>query len=70
MITLPEWFLSLSPLTQAFTAGLFTWGMTALGASLVFFTKKINYTLLDKLLLNIYANTIQIIRPEEQRTNL
>ena len=50
MIVLPEWFLSLSPIIQAFIAGLFTWGMTALGASLVFFTKKINYTLLDSMM--------------------
>lgn len=50
MIILPDWFLSLSPIIQAFIAGLFTWGMTALGASLVFFTKKINYTLLDSMM--------------------
>ena len=32
---LPEWFLALHPMAQAFIAGLFTWGMTALGTSLV-----------------------------------
>src|SRR5699024_8015127 len=31
-------------------ASLFTWGMTALGASLVFMTKKINQRFLDSML--------------------
>ena len=44
---LPEWFLALHPMAQAFIAGLFTWGMTALGASLVFFTKQVSFKLLD-----------------------
>ncbi|WP_312854615.1 ZIP family metal transporter [Pallidibacillus pasinlerensis] len=35
---------------QAFIATLFTWGMTALGASLVFATKTINKRLLDSML--------------------
>ena len=39
-----------SPITQAFTAGLFTWGITALGASFVFITKKVNKRLLDSML--------------------
>ncbi len=47
---IPEWFLSLNPIVQALLGGLFTWGFTALGASLVFFTKKVNYTLLDSML--------------------
>jgi zinc transporter, ZIP family len=47
---LPDWFLSLHPIVQAFIAGLFTWGMTALGASLVFFTKQVSFKLLDSMM--------------------
>ena len=47
---LPEWFLALHPMAQAFIAGLFTWGMTALGASLVFFTKQVSFRLLDSMM--------------------
>ena len=47
---LPEWFLALHPMAQAFMAGLFTWGMTALGASLVFFTKQVSLKLLDSMM--------------------
>jgi ZIP family zinc transporter len=47
---LPDWFLALHPIAQAFIAGLFTWGMTALGASLVFFTKQVSVKLLDSMM--------------------
>ena len=47
---LPDWFLVLHPIVQAFIAGLFTWGMTALGASLVFFTKQVSFKLLDSMM--------------------
>ena len=40
----------LSPILQAFLATLFTWGVTAFGASIVFFFKKVNKTLMDALL--------------------
>ena len=43
-------FQNFNPITQAFLATLFTWGMTALGASLVFATKTINQRLLDSML--------------------
>lgn len=39
-----------SPVTQALLATLFTWGVTALGAGLVFFFKSINKTLLNGML--------------------
>jgi len=39
-----------SPIIQAFIAGLFTWGMTALGAAFVFVTKKVNKKLLESML--------------------
>ncbi len=39
-----------SPVTQALIATLFTWGVTAAGASIVFFTKTVNAKLLDSML--------------------
>lgn len=41
------WFVELNALTQALIATLFTWFITALGASSVFFFKKINQKVLD-----------------------
>lgn len=40
----------LPPVLQAFLATLFTWGMTAAGAALVFGAKKVNRRLLDAML--------------------
>ena len=45
-----DFFSSIDPVTGAFYATLFTWGLTALGASLVFFVKEMNRALLDGLL--------------------
>ena len=45
-----EWFASLSPVIQALIGTLFTWGMTALGALLVFTTKTVNQKFLDSML--------------------
>ena len=39
--------LSLNPVLQAGLATLFTWSITAIGASLVYFFKKINKILMD-----------------------
>jgi ZIP family zinc transporter len=39
-----------SPVTQAFMATLFTWGLTAAGAGLVFFTRTVNPRLMDAML--------------------
>ena len=48
---LEDFFISLeSPILQAFVGGLFTWILTALGASLVFFFKSANRKLLDAAL--------------------
>lgn len=44
------WFLGLSAIYQALVAGLFTWTVTALGASLVFFTKNINHKMMDAMM--------------------
>ncbi len=42
--------LSLNPVLLALFAGLFTWGLTALGAALVFFFKTINQKILNAML--------------------
>ncbi len=45
-----QWFLQFSPVTQALIGTLFTWFVTALGAAMVFFFKKINRKVLDGML--------------------
>lgn len=45
-----DFFQSIPPVTGAFYATVFTWGLTALGASLVFFIREMNRMLLDGLL--------------------
>ena len=48
---LKQFFISLeNPILQAFVGGLFTWGLTAIGASLVFFFKSTNRKTLDMCL--------------------
>jgi ZIP family zinc transporter len=44
---LEDVFTGLSPVTQALIATLFTWGVTAIGAGLVFLTSTVNRRLLD-----------------------
>jgi ZIP family zinc transporter len=46
----PTWFAQQSPILQSLLAGLFTWTVTALGASLVFFTTTVNRRLLDAMM--------------------
>jgi ZIP family zinc transporter len=45
-----EWFSNFHPVVQALIATLFTWGVTALGAAMVFFFKTINRKVLDSML--------------------
>ncbi|MFH1228256.1 MAG: ZIP family metal transporter [Planctomycetota bacterium] len=45
-----ETFASFSPMTQVLIATAFTWGMTALGASLVFVTKGVNRQFMNGML--------------------
>ena len=45
-----EWFKTLNPITQALLATCFTWGMTAVGAAVVFIFKTINRRILDGML--------------------
>lgn len=45
-----SYLLSLNPILQALLATLFTWGVTALGAAMVFFFKTINQKVLNGML--------------------
>lgn len=45
-----ESFINLNPIIQALIATLFTWGVTLIGASLVFFFKKVNKSIMDGML--------------------
>lgn len=47
---MPEWFLELNPVVQALLATCFTWGMTALGAAVVFLKKDVGRKVLDVML--------------------
>ena len=45
-----DFFTNLSPIWQSLIAALFTWSVTILGASIVFFFKKVNKSIMDALL--------------------
>lgn len=45
-----DFFNNLNPIVQALIATCFTWGITLLGASLVFFFKKVNKNIMDGML--------------------
>ncbi|NBC00147.1 MAG: ZIP family metal transporter [Bacteroidetes bacterium] len=47
---LTTWFAAQPPILQALLAGCFTWGVTALGASVVFVTQTVNRRLLDAMM--------------------
>ena len=44
-----DFFNELSPVLQAFIAAIFTWGVTMLGASIVFFFKEVKKGIMDAL---------------------
>ncbi len=50
MQQLIDWFVAQNPIVQALLATLFTWGVTASGASLVFFFRTVNRKVLDGML--------------------
>lgn len=50
MTAIVNWFIGQEPVFQALMATLFTWGVTALGAAMVFFFKEINRKVLDSML--------------------
>lgn len=45
-----DWLSQFNPVTQAFIGTMFTWGLTALGAGMVFFFKEINKITLNGML--------------------
>lgn len=45
-----NWFENLTPVIQAMLATIFTWGVTSLGAVVVFFFKEMNKRVLDTIL--------------------
>ncbi len=47
---MPIWFVELHPVKQALLATLFTWGVTAMGAAVIFVFKEVNRKLLDAML--------------------
>lgn len=60
--------LSLNPIIQALLATIFTWSVTAIGASLVYFFKKINKNIMDGMLgfaggVMIAASFFSLIAP-------
>jgi ZIP family zinc transporter len=45
-----EWFAQLSPVFQALLAGIFTWGLTSIGAATVFLAREVKRRVLDIML--------------------
>lgn len=45
-----DWFIGLNPVVQALLATIFTWGLTAAGAALVFFFKTVDQRVLDSMM--------------------
>ena len=63
-----EQIFALNPILQATLATLFTWSVTAIGASLVYFFKRINKNLMDGMLgfaggVMIAASFFSLIAP-------
>lgn len=50
ILAIKESFYALDPVTQSLFGGLFTYTLTALGAALVFFTREVNYKVLDAMM--------------------
>lgn len=70
---IPEWFFELNPVLQALIGGLFTWGMTSIGAGVVFFTKTVSQKVLDSMLgfaagVMIAASVWSLIIPSIEMT--
>ena len=69
-----NFLISLPYPTQAFIAGIFTWAVTALGAGIIFFFKKINKTFLDGMLgfsagAMIAASFFSLLSPAIEKCN-
>ena len=70
-----ESFTALSAVQQAFLAGMFTWGVTAVGAFLVFFTKRLPQAVLESMLgfaagVMIAASVWSLLLPAIERSAL
>lgn len=68
-----NFFTNLSPIYQALIAGIFTWSITLLGASVVFFFKKTNDTFMDAMLgfsggIMIAASFFSLLNPAIEMT--
>ena len=69
-----EFFSNLSPIYQALIASLFTWSVTILGASIVFFFRKVNKSIMDALLgfsagVMISASFWSLLNPSIEMAN-
>ena len=49
-MTIPDWLYDINPVWLALVATCFTWGVTALGAAMVFFFRTVNRRALDAML--------------------
>jgi len=68
-----EWILQFNPVLLALFATIFTWGLTALGASMVFFFKRINQKVLNSMLgfaagVMVAASFWSLLNPAIQMT--
>ncbi len=68
-----DWVLSINPIILALIATLFTWGVTALGASMVFFFKTIHPKVLNSMLgfaagVMIAASFWSLLKPAIEMT--
>jgi ZIP family zinc transporter len=68
-----EWLLHFNPVVLALFAALFTWALTALGAAMVFFFKKINQKVLNSMLgfaagVMIAASFWSLLKPAIEMT--
>lgn len=69
-----EYFSNLNSVIQALLATLFTWGVTSIGASVVFFFKKINKSVMDAMLgfaagVMIAASFFSLLSPAIEMAN-
>ncbi|MBT6765679.1 MAG: ZIP family metal transporter, partial [Prolixibacteraceae bacterium] len=68
-----DWLLQFNPILLALFAALFTWALTALGASMVFFFKSINQKVLNSMLgfaagVMIAASFWSLLKPAIEMT--
>ena len=67
-------FSELSPVIQAMIAAIFTWGVTMLGAAIVFFFKEVKKSIMDALLgfsagVMISASFWSLLNPSIEMAN-